>query len=130
MSTSYIKLLEKFVDFTSARNKLISKNIANIDAKNYQRQDIKFSDVLKSNINSGMKRTERKHFTSSAPGEVLPEQFQFNSQEESNFGGARENNVDIDKEMTELSQNALMFKFATKKINGYFTSMQQVIKGG
>ncbi len=40
------------------------------------------------------------------------------------------NNVDIDKEMSELAANALLFRFSSKKIGDYYRGLQNVIKGG
>ena len=43
---------------------------------------------------------------------------------------ANGNNVDVNKEMADLAKNSIMFKFASKKINGYYQTLQNVIKGG
>ena len=40
------------------------------------------------------------------------------------------NNVNIEREMSELAENTLRFKFASKKVGEYYRSMQNVIKGG
>ena len=40
------------------------------------------------------------------------------------------NNVDIDKEMSDLAQTTLLYRFTTRKIGDYFKSIQTVIKGG
>ena len=40
------------------------------------------------------------------------------------------NNVDIDKEMADLAENSIMYKFAAKKLQTYFRTLQEVIKGG
>ena len=40
------------------------------------------------------------------------------------------NNVDIDKEMSDLAENSLSFKFASRRIGDYFKLIQEVIKGG
>jgi flagellar basal-body rod protein FlgB len=39
------------------------------------------------------------------------------------------NNVNIDKEMADMAENQIMFKFAARNISIYFKSMQDVIKG-
>ncbi len=40
------------------------------------------------------------------------------------------NNVNIDKEMADLAENTIMYKFAAKKLQSYFRTLQDVIKGG
>lgn len=40
------------------------------------------------------------------------------------------NNVDIDKEMTELAKNQIYYQALVDRMNGKFNSLQTVIKGG
>ena len=40
MSASTSKLMEKVLDYTSLKNKVISKNIANSNTLNYKREDV------------------------------------------------------------------------------------------
>jgi flagellar basal body rod protein FlgB len=40
-----------------------------------------------------------------------------------------ETHVNIDKEMSNLAQNQIRFRFASKMVNGYFTGMQSAING-
>jgi len=126
MSGSNIKLLENFIDFCSVKNKVISKNIANVGTENYKREDVSFSDVLSQNINSSIKSSNSKHIKIVEPGfNQFPRSF---SNEEYNASGI--NNVEIEKEMGELAKNTLNFKFASRKISAHFKSLQAVIKGG
>jgi flagellar basal-body rod protein FlgB len=43
---------------------------------------------------------------------------------------ANGNNVDVSKEMADMAKNSIMFKFASKKMNGYFQNLQNIIRGG
>lgn len=126
MSGSNIKLLENFIDFCSVKNKVISKNIANVGTENYKREDVSFSDVLNQNIKSSIKSSNSKHIKI-----VEPDFNQFShsfSNEEYKASGI--NNVEIETEMGELAKNSLNFKFATRKIGSHFKTLQAVIKGG
>lgn len=126
MSISTIKLLERFIDYCAERNKVISNNIANVGTENYQRQDISFDKVLGDTLNSSIKTTNEKHIKSN-----LIEQNPYsvrNSKISEYTSGV--NNVDIEKEMAELAENTLLFKFASKKIGDYYKGIQNVIKGG
>jgi hypothetical protein len=40
------------------------------------------------------------------------------------------NNVNIEKEMSELAENTLRYKFASRKVGDYYRTLQKVIKGG
>ena len=124
MQSSGIKNLEKFIDYCSVKNKVISKNIANIGTENYKRQDVNFKEVL--NSVGEMKATNSKHLK-------LPEINQDNfeiSKDKSLENTSGINNVDIDKEMSELATNSIKFRYASRKKGDYYRGLQNVIKGG
>ncbi len=124
MQSSGIKTLEKFIDYCAVKNKVISKNIANIGTENYRRQDVDFKTVLN---NAGqIKATNPKHLK--LP-ENNPNSFEISKDKSlDNVSGV--NNVDIDKEMSELAANSIQFRFASRKIGDYYRGLQNVIKGG
>lgn len=124
MQSSGIKNLEKFIDYCSVKNKVISKNIANIGTENYKRQDVNFKEVL--NSVGEMKATNSKHLK--LP-EINQENFEI-SKDKSLENTSGINNVDIDKEMSELATNSIQFRFASRKIGDYYRGLQNVIKGG
>ena len=126
MQSSGIKSLEKFIDYCSTKNKVISKNIANIGTENYKRQDVDFKSILSDNMIGQMKATNPKHLK--LPGFNQP-QFEISKDKSlDNVSGV--NNVDIDKEMSELAANSIQFRFASRKIGDYYRGLQNVIKGG
>ena len=124
MQSSGIKNLEKFIDYCSVKNKVISKNIANIGTENYKRQDVNFKEVL--NSVGEMKATNSKHLKHP---EISQDNFEI-SKDKSLENTSGINNVDIDKEMSELATNSIQFRFASRKIGDYYRGLQNVIKGG
>lgn len=124
MAATNIKVLEDFIDYCSLRNKVISKNIANIGTQNYKREDVVFKDLLNNNM-SLLKTTEPKHF-----GQVNFESKNTITVDNSKDMVSGINNVNIDEEMAELAKNTLQFKLASKKLGDYFKILQGVIKGG
>lgn len=127
MPQSTVNSLEKMLDFCSQKQKIISKNIANIGTKNYQREDVQFKEVFSSSLLSELKTTDAKHIPS------------LNNSDDNNFEIVTDkstdlvsgtNNVDIDKEMTEMAENTLKFKFAARKMGDYYRNLQKVIRGG
>lgn len=126
MSISTIKLLEKFIDFCADRNKVISNNIANIGTENYQRQEISFDKVLGETLNSRIKTTNEKHIRT---GIIESNPYSVQSTKIKDYTSGV-NNVDIEKEMSDLAENTLLFKFTSKKIGDYYKGIQNVIKGG
>jgi flagellar basal-body rod protein FlgB len=124
MAATNIRVLEDFIDYCSLRNKVISKNIANIGTQNYKREDVVFKDLLNDNM-SLLKTTDPKHF-----GQV-----DFESENSIKVDNSKDmvsgvNNVNIDEEMAELAKNTIQFKLASRKIGDYFKTLQGVIKGG
>jgi len=125
MQSSGIKSLEKFIDYCSTKNKVISKNIANIGTENYKRQDVDFKSILSDNMGQ-MKATNPKHLKINQNNKPEFEISKDNSLD--NVSGI--NNVDIDQEMSELAANSIQFRFASRKIGDYYRGLQNVIKGG
>ena len=129
MPISTIKLLENFSSYCAEKNKILSENIANIGTENYQRKDVVFKDMLNDNMNSMLTTTDSKHIGSTQSDNVNEKSYQIIT-DKSNDDVSGVNNVDIDKEMSELAENTLNFQFAAKKISDYYKTLQNVIKGG
>jgi len=111
------KVLERLIDYSALKQKAISQNIANAETQGYYRRDVEFKKLL----NEGMQKSPNSYLNKS--------EFNINVDEsmENNSGI---NNVDVNKEMADLAQNTIMFKFAAKKLTGYYQSLQSVIRGG
>ena len=124
MATFDIKLLENFIDYSSLRNKVISKNIANISTTGYQREDVDFKQMFAENL-AVLKTTEPEHIPS-CPDTGGPSISKDNSTDM--VSGV--NNVNIDEEMAELAKNTIQFKFASQKIGDHFKILQSVISSG
>lgn len=125
---SSIKLLTNLLDYCTEKNKVIAKNIANIGTENYQRQDVVFKDILMENSNSLLKKTNPKHLDIN-PNPEGASKFEYINDNSSEMDSGI-NNVNIEREMSELAENTLRFKFASKKVGDYYKTLQKVIKGG
>ncbi|WP_053219674.1 flagellar basal body rod protein FlgB [Virgibacillus senegalensis] len=124
-----ISNLEKSLDYASLKNQTISNNIANADTPDYKAQQVVFKDVLKDEMNSTFqtKRTDDRHIDFRSDTAQQPFRTVSNPNTTYNHNG---NNVDIDKEMTELAKNQIYYQGLVDRINGKFSSLQTVIKGG
>lgn len=123
-----IHLLERSLDFSTAKNRVISNNIANVDTPLFKAQNIKFKDVLKNEMNHQFKarRTREKHINFSSTSH-LPYTITTQTNTMYNHNG---NNVDIDKEMSELAKNQIFYQGLIDRMNGKFGDLQTVIRGG
>jgi flagellar basal-body rod protein FlgB len=112
-----LKILENLLNFSSLKQKVISQNIANSETIGYKRRDVDFKDLLdngmKSLTNLNLKNTDFKITVDESTEKI-----------------SGVNNVDVNKEMAEMAQNSIMFKFGAKKLNGYYQILQKVIRGG
>ncbi|WP_087972914.1 flagellar basal body rod protein FlgB [Oceanobacillus rekensis] len=123
-----INKLEHSLDYATAKNNAISTNISNADTPGYKSQEVTFKNALNDALSSSLqaKRTSEKHlpFDKSHHSSY---QVVTNSNTTYNHNG---NNVDIDKEMTELAKNQIYYNGVVDRINGKFGSLQTVIRGG
>jgi flagellar basal-body rod protein FlgB len=123
-----VKLLQNLLDYCSVKNKVIAKNIANIGTENYNRQDVEFKDVFNQNMGAYLKTTEAQHMTTLQTSGQENSQYEVIDDKNADMDSGV-NNVNIEREMSELAENALRFKFATKKVGDYYKTIQGVIKG-
>ncbi len=119
-----IQKLEQSLDYASAKNKVISQNIANIDTPGYKAKSVEFKSVLESTLEA--KRTNPKHIPFQNES-LVPYRIREQQSTSYNHNG---NNVDIDKEMTELAKNQIYYQALVDRINGKFNSIETVLKGG
>ena len=98
-------LLSTLIGYRSERNILITSNIANLDTPEYKPADYVFKQDLQKamDIRIHLKRTQEKHFPN-ATDEITKNDFEMVKSEEK---------VDLDKEMTNLASNQLMYNLIT-----------------
>jgi len=121
-----VKILQNLLDYCSVKNKVIAKNIANIGTENYKREDVEFKDILADNVNSLLKTSNERHITGINSESSSHPQFKF-IENQSNEMDSGINNVNIEKEMSDLAENTLRFKFASKKVSEYYKVIQNVL---
>lgn len=121
------KTLEHSLDYASAKNNVISNNIANIDTPFFKAGDVVFKHALNNAMDGQLelKRTHSKHI----PHAQMNQSFQMTVKNGTmyNHNG---NNVDIDKEMADLAKNQIYYRSMIDRINGKFQTLQTVIRGG
>ena len=115
------------LDYASLKNRTISNNIANVDTANYKAKDVQFKQILDNETNKGFtaKRTDPRHIHFGQQVTSFPVTVKQDTQY--NHNG---NNVDIDKEMSELATNQIYYQALVERINGQFNNLQTVIRGG
>lgn len=118
----YIKTLEQFLNYCTEKNKVISNNISNAGTKNYKREDVDFKSYLQDNMSEG--QVNKKFIPINQNEDAISKTYDSSTEQVSGL-----NNVDIDKEMSELATNSVSFKLSSKMMGEYFKTLQYVIKG-
>lgn len=101
--------IERYMDMTSLRQKLVTSNIANADTPGYKTQDFDFQSALQS-LSEG----------------ATPEPVAVSGLNTKNDG----NNVDLDRESRLLAENALRFNIAASLLKGQMSQVKEAIKEG
>ena len=125
-----LNVLEKSLDASSLRQKVISNNVSNVDTPNFKRSDVDFDAVLRAELSGQqgvlpLKLSSIKHLSgveNSAELGVVTDQ----STSLRNDG----NNVDIDREMANVAENGLYYQSMTRAISTQLEQLRMVIRGG
>ncbi len=121
-------LLDQALTYSSLKQKVISQNIANVDTPNYKAQDVSFKSILQNELGQNFEtnRTDSRHIdfsdnTESQSAIITRQNVQYN-----NNG----NSVDMDQEMSDLAANQIYYDALIEQMNGKFSALQTVIRGG
>ena len=119
--------LDKAIGVTQKRNTVIAGNISNIDTPKYRPKDIDFKEALARTLESDnelkLSRTNPGHMNiemNSQGIEPLEEKGEWNGY----------NWVNIDKEMTKLTENNLIYMGAVETLLRKIALIKEVIKEG
>ena len=101
--------LERYMDLLSARQRLVSSNLANADTPGYKTQDLDFQGELRNLL-----------------GEGEPRAVEVGGLTARNDG----NNVSVDREARLLAENALRFSTASALVRGQIRALRTAIQEG
>ncbi|MBK9248595.1 MAG: flagellar basal body rod protein FlgB [Ignavibacteria bacterium] len=126
-----LPLLNRALDTYALRQQTIARNIANATSPVYRPEKVRFEeDFREAQVIQKGATTDDRHL---AIGPVPDGEVKGNVEgaqvprPEILFSG--ESHVNIDKEMSELAQNQIRFRFASRITARYFQGMQTAIKG-
>ena len=131
MESRSISLLERSLDASSLRQKVLSNNIANIDTPNFKRSDVSFQEALQDAMSGDIlagRTTDARHMQigSTKLEDVRPSVFK----EDTTTLRLDGNNVDVDVEMTNLAENQILYNAMTQQINAKFGLLKYAINEG
>jgi flagellar basal-body rod protein FlgB len=121
--------MERFLDLAVQRQALIASNVANIDTPGYKTVDLSFEKELQEAVDShriGSGVTNSRHIPvapeARVPGSVLEVKGLTLRNDQ--------NNVNIDREMGQLSTNAMKFSMVAQMLLGKFRTLKAAIQEG
>jgi flagellar basal-body rod protein FlgB len=134
-SKTKIPLLHKALGVYTSRQKVIAGNIANISTPGYQRRDVEFETHFNDALTLGGTRpleggvTQPGHIPINASDPSQIEARVVTPTDETDKLASGVNNVDIDLEMSELAENQIRFKYASRLISDTFKTLRRSITG-
>lgn len=113
-------LLATMLDFRSERSKLIASNIANLDTADYKATDYVFKDDLRQAMDAKVRlsTSNEKHFPNTKKM-ITKNDFQLVKSDEK---------PSLDKEMTNLAENQLMFNLSVELLARKFRSINNTLR--
>ena len=112
-------LLEKMLDVSSVKHKVIANNIANVNTPGYKKMEVSFSDQLEKALNE----SAMNKFDTLQPKIVISKE---DTTETARNDG---NNVDMDKEVSSLVKNTLTYSIYTQLLAKKYEGIKSAIEG-
>ncbi len=111
-----IQILNKLMDVSAVRQRVLAHNLANVNTPGFKRQDVQFRDALASAIESGNVQKIQ---------DVRP----VITEDRTSPSRPDGNTVSMQDEMALLADNSLLFQLSSKIIDNKFSRLKSVIKG-
>jgi flagellar basal-body rod protein FlgB len=131
LNSSGFNLMERSLDASALRQKVIANNVANVDTPHFKRSDVLFEEVLHNEMSPSTPsivgyRTDPRHFLiGKASTSVTPE---IKTDENSTINNNL-NNVDMDYEMSLMAKNQLNYNVVVQQMSSEFKRMHTAIGG-
>jgi flagellar basal-body rod protein FlgB len=127
-----LPLLNRGLDAYALRQKTVASNIANATTPDYKPQNVKFEEFFNDAVETekGVV-TNEKHIPIGMEAQDSDVEAQVQTppvpEPEVYFSG--DSHVNIDKEMANLAQNQIKYRFAARAVHAYFQDLQNAITG-
>ncbi|MGL4370275.1 MAG: flagellar basal body rod protein FlgB [Spirochaetota bacterium] len=134
METNY--LLEKALDTSTLRGRVIANNIANVDVPHFKRSEVDFESELSRAIEERdskragqfpAKMTDPRHIPFDEPRGVRSVQPRVNLDYSTSYRNDG-NNVDIEREIVDSNKNTMVYNSAVSSISQNIKIMKMVMR--
>lgn len=126
LTSNIFRQLEQALNYSAVKHKTIAQNIANVDTPNYKSKSVEFRSQFDRSLRAY--QTDPKHIPFSTE-HLKNSGYTVRTNDDTTYlhNG---NNVDVDKEMSELAENQLYYQALIQRMNGKMNSIKMVVKGG
>jgi len=111
-----IQLLNKLLDASAMRQRVLANNLANADTPRFKRQDVEFREMLTKAVDSADARELA----------VVQPKIVVDTAAPSRSDG---NSVSMQRELGEMTENSLLYQFATRAVSRNFDTLRKAIRG-
>ncbi len=127
--SDHIHVTSTAMDMRLERQNAVSSNLANVKTPGYQPRRVEFEEQLQAalDLEGKLSRTTPQHM----PAKFDPQTFEgefIKEMEPRVYQG--EDSVDLDQEMSKMSQNTLMYNALSQVISKNFEGLKTVIRQG
>ena len=121
----YVNVMDKALDASWNRQKVISNNLANVDTPFYKRKDLDFASILEDEITKTKYGTLDKAVRQMDPEDL--EAYVYTDAENFSYR-IDKNNVDVDTENVELASEQLKYQILSQSVKDQFSRFSIVTK--
>lgn len=118
-------LMQRALDGAWSRHEVLAQNVANAETPGYKRKDLDFRSFLQSASESGLRLAVSD--PSHLPGNSS---VRFRVTEDTASMTPDGNGVDIDREMGEVSSNALYYAAVSRQLSAHLSMLRKAITEG
>ena len=111
-----IQLLNKLLDVSALRQRVLADNLANADTPRFKRRDVEFREMLAKAIDSA----DAKKLSAVQPKVIVDTAAPVRPSG---------NSVSLQRELGEITENSLLYQFATRAVSRKFDTLRKAIRG-
>ena len=118
-------LMQRALDGAWSRHHVLAQNVANAETPGYKRQDVDFQSFLRKSGESkiGLQASNERHINGQS-------YIRLQVTEDTSSITPDGNGVDIDKEMGEVSSNALYYAAVSRQMSAHLSMLRKAITEG
>lgn len=124
MFSGPINSMERALDVRAIRHEMLAGNVANAETPGYRALDIDFEATMER-----VMREEQQVSSSTRPSDSLQDALKIVADDAQSFGDSQ-NTVDMEGQMANLEQNALMFRITSQLAALRFNGLKDIINEG